>query len=160
MLVGDARSWQTDSDAETAGLGRLLAEVLKPGSLVLLQGDLGAGKTVFARGVGVDDPYITSPTFTLMNSYTEGRVAVYHFDLYRLACPDELGLTGTDEYLEGDGVALVEWAQKGGDWIPDDHLIVELFYDDAGENSRIVNLRATGPRSKEVFDALQRRHPA
>ena len=154
--------WQTCSELETEQIGRLLSSVLLPGSLILLNGELGAGKTVFARGVirgvGVDDPYITSPTFTLMNTYPQGRVPVYHFDLYRLALPDELGVTGTDEYLEGAGIALVEWAEKGGDWIPEDHLTALLLHNDKIPDSRIVELRAVGPRSREVFDAFRQRY--
>jgi tRNA threonylcarbamoyladenosine biosynthesis protein TsaE len=155
--------WETSSEQETEEIGGRLAGLLGPGSLVLLEGDLGAGKTVIARGVvrgmGVDEPYITSPTFTLMNTYTQGMVPVYHFDLYRLALPDELGLTGTDEYLEGDGVALVEWAEKGGDWIPGDHLTVSLFHQEENPDYRVIELRAFGPRSCEVFHGFRQRYP-
>ena len=165
-LVADSESlysWQSFSEAQTEKIGGQLAPLLTPGTLILLNGDLGAGKTVFARGVirglGVDEPYITSPTFTLMNIYA-GRVPVYHFDFYRLATPDELVLTGSDEYLQDSGVALVEWAVKGGDWIPDDHLVVDLSYQSEDENMRIIELRAVGPRSREVFDAFRRQCPA
>jgi tRNA threonylcarbamoyladenosine biosynthesis protein TsaE len=150
------------SESQTQELGERLAEFLTPGTLILLNGDLGAGKTVFARGLiwglGEDEPYITSPTFTLMNSYDSGRLPVYHFDLYRLAKPDELGLTGTDEYLEGEGVALVEWAENGGDWIPADHLLVDLLHQEEEPNSRLIKLRAFGPRSREVFNAFRQHH--
>ncbi|MBF0193587.1 MAG: tRNA (adenosine(37)-N6)-threonylcarbamoyltransferase complex ATPase subunit type 1 TsaE, partial [Magnetococcales bacterium] len=108
---------------------------------------------------GGDEPYVTSPTFTLMNTYTKGRLPVYHFDLYRIAMPEELGLTGTDEYLEADGVALVEWAQNGGDWIPADHLTLELIHQDDDPDLRIIEMRAVGPRSVEVFNAFRQRYP-
>jgi len=111
-------SWSVVSsgEAQTLELGKKLGQLLPQSSLVLLQGDLGAGKTVFARGVawglGVDpDIPITSPTFTLMNHYT-ARHDLYHFDLYRLADPDELIELGFDEYAFGSGVALVEWPEK------------------------------------------------
>ncbi|MBF0446785.1 MAG: tRNA (adenosine(37)-N6)-threonylcarbamoyltransferase complex ATPase subunit type 1 TsaE [Magnetococcales bacterium] len=147
------------SEQETEQIGRKISTLLQAGSLVLLNGDLGAGKTVMARGIirglGVDDPYITSPTFTLMNTYTAGHLPVYHFDLYRLNTPDELGLTGTDEYLEGDGVSLVEWAEKGGDWIPADHLLVNIYHQEDQPERRLIELDATGFRSREVFDEFK-----
>lgn len=150
----------TRSEKETEIVGRRLAEVLVPGTLLLLNGVLGAGKTVLARGVvwglGVKDPYVTSPTFTLMNPYPQGRLPVYHFDLYRLGSPDELTVTGTDEYLEGDGVALVEWASRGGEWIPEDRLVVDLFHLDDTPECRRIEVRASGPRSREVLDAFRR----
>ena len=111
-------SWSVVSfgEAQTLELGKKLGQLLPQSSLVLLQGDLGAGKTVFARGVarglGVDPEIpITSPTFTLMNHYA-ARHDLYHFDLYRLADPDELIELGFDEYAFGSGVTLVEWPEK------------------------------------------------
>ncbi len=110
--------WSVISDGElqTLEFGKKLGRLLKQPTLVLLQGDLGAGKTVFARGIarglGVDpDIPITSPTFTLMNHY-QARLDLYHFDLYRLSDPDELLELGFDEYAFGSGVALIEWPEK------------------------------------------------
>jgi len=111
-------SWSVVSDGEsqTLELGWRLGRLLQQSTLVLLQGDLGAGKTVFARGIarglGVDPQIpITSPTFTLMNHY-HGRLDLYHFDLYRLSDPDELIELGFDDYAYGSGVALIEWPEK------------------------------------------------
>ena len=111
-------SWSVVSDGEsqTLDLGWKLGQLLQQSTLVLLQGDLGAGKTVFARGIarglGVDPQIpITSPTFTLMNHY-HGRLDLYHFDLYRLSDPDELIELGFDDYAYGSGVALIEWPEK------------------------------------------------
>ena len=111
-------SWSVVSDGEsqTLDLGWKLGRLLQQSTLVLLQGDLGAGKTVFARGIarglGVDPQIpITSPTFTLMNHY-HGRLDLYHFDLYRLSDPDELIELGFDDYAYGSGVALIEWPEK------------------------------------------------
>lgn len=104
----------TCSEQETEALGRALGKLLFPGAVILLDGDLGAGKTVFARGVarglGVEAT-VQSPTFTLLNAHT-GRLPFYHFDLYRLETEDELYDLGFDEVLDGDGVSLVEWAGK------------------------------------------------
>ena len=111
-------SWSVISggESQTLELGKKLGRLLQRPALILLQGDLGAGKTVFARGVarglGVDPQIpITSPTFTLMNHY-HARLDLYHFDLYRLSDPDELIELGFDEYAYGSGVALVEWPEK------------------------------------------------
>jgi tRNA threonylcarbamoyladenosine biosynthesis protein TsaE len=104
----------SDSEEDTEVLGEELGARLLSGAVVLLDGELGAGKTVFSRGVarglGVTAP-IQSPTFTLMNAHT-GRLPFYHFDLYRLESEDELFDLGMDEILDGDGVTLIEWAGK------------------------------------------------
>ncbi|MDX2494625.1 MAG: tRNA (adenosine(37)-N6)-threonylcarbamoyltransferase complex ATPase subunit type 1 TsaE [Desulfuromusa sp.] len=108
----------SDGEPQTLEFGKKLGRLLQQPTLILLQGDLGAGKTVFARGVarglGVD-PHIpiTSPTFTLMNHY-QARLSLYHFDLYRLSDPDELIELGFDDYAYGSGVALIEWPEKLG----------------------------------------------
>ena len=103
----------TRSEEETLRLGMLIGRLIEQPTLILLQGDLGAGKTVLARGIarglGVPETTpITSPTFTLMNHYT-ARLDLYHFDLYRLSDPDELIELGFDEFAHGSGVSLVEW---------------------------------------------------
>ncbi len=106
----------TTSPEQTRALGRLLGEILPPAALLLLTGDLGAGKTCFvqglARGLQVpEDEAVTSPTFTLMNQYA-GRIPLYHFDLYRLEGLGDLMDLGFEEYLHGDGVSVVEWAER------------------------------------------------
>ena len=107
--------YTTRSEADTMNFARALAPMLKAGDAVLLCGDLGAGKSVLARGIarglGVEGP-MPSPTFTLLMPY-EGRdgAKVYHFDLYRIADPDEYYAAGLDEFVGGDGVAIVEWPQ-------------------------------------------------
>ena len=106
----------SSAEAETERLGKQLGRLLQQPALILLQGELGTGKSVFARGVarglGVDAAIpITSPTFTLMNHYS-ARLELYHFDLYRLSSPDELQELGFDDYAYGSGVALVEWPEK------------------------------------------------
>ncbi len=106
----------SDSESQTLELGKRLGRLLQQPALILLQGDLGAGKTVFARGIArglgvAPEIPITSPTFTLMNHYP-ARLNLYHFDLYRLSDPDELIELGFDEYAFGDGITLVEWPEK------------------------------------------------
>lgn len=109
-------TYTSRSEEDTRHFGAELGRMLEPGVLVLLSGELGAGKTCLsgavARGAGVSpDIAITSPTYTLMQEYC-GRCPIYHFDLYRLADPDELLELGFDEFLHGTGIALVEWPER------------------------------------------------
>ena len=113
----------TNSAAETRELGKRLAEQLKAGDVILLEGDLGAGKSEFARGVakglGVTET-VTSPSFTILNVYESGKLPLYHFDWYRLESSEELYELGMDEYLGGNGIALVEWPAQCPDAVPED----------------------------------------
>ena len=109
-------SYCSTDETETMELGKQLGRLLEQPALILLQGELGAGKSVLARGIarglGVDPQLpITSPTFTLMNHYP-ARLELYHFDLYRLSDPDELIEIGFDDYAFGSGVTLVEWPER------------------------------------------------
>jgi tRNA threonylcarbamoyladenosine biosynthesis protein TsaE len=118
----------TKSAAETQRFGRELARQLKPGDLVCLVGDLGAGKTCLvqgiARGLQVKD-YVNSPTFKIINEY-QGKMPVYHFDLYRLAGLIDLYDLGYEEYFYGQGVSLVEWAEKIIPYLPKQYLQIEM----------------------------------
>ncbi|MBF0625980.1 MAG: tRNA (adenosine(37)-N6)-threonylcarbamoyltransferase complex ATPase subunit type 1 TsaE [Magnetococcales bacterium] len=158
--MADTLETTTDSERATEALAAAWASVARPGSVLLLQGILGAGKTVFARGFvrGMGQPglVVTSPTFTLMNPYPDGRLPVYHFDLYRLGDSGELSAIGAEEFLDGAGVALVEWPQRGGDLLPPDHLLIDM--DPVPEHPRRRRLRMTamGPRSREMLDAFRR----
>lgn len=109
------------SPEDTAAVGRALAEKASPGDIITLTGDLGVGKTVFVKGfadgLGIREP-ITSPTFTIMCVYTGGRIPLYHFDVYRIEEADEMYAVGLDEYVNGDGVCLIEWAERIDDMLP------------------------------------------
>ena len=104
------------SEEETFELGAQLASGLTRGALILLSGELGAGKTVFARGVaaglGVAPEEVSSPTFTLVQEYQGGRMPIFHVDLYRLELDEEVGTLGIEEILQAGGVVIVEWAEK------------------------------------------------
>ena len=109
---------------ETEALGRVLALVLRPGDVVGLVGTLGAGKTRLSRAIavalGVDPGAVASPTFVLIHEYAGSNLAIYHFDAYRLASPDEFDALGAADYwAEGDGICLVEWADLVADRLPD-----------------------------------------
>lgn len=133
---------RTDSEQETEDLGESLGRILFPGAVILLNGEIGAGKTVFARGVGrglgLYVP-IQSPTFTLMNAHS-GRLPFYHFDLYRLNSEEELFELGLDEALDGEGVSLVEWAGKFADFFTMPALIVWITSD--GSTGRQILFQA------------------
>ena len=135
----------TRSAAETRELGEKLAESLKAGDVILLEGELGAGKSEFARGVagglGVLET-VTSPSFTILNVYESGRIPLYHFDWSRLEDAGELYELGMDEYLGGDGIALVEWPERCPDAVPEDCLRIRIAAE--GENTRRIQAEPTG----------------
>ena len=113
---------------ETEAVGHDLAAALGPGSVAALFGELGSGKTTFVRGVcrGLEvEDEVTSPTFTLIHEY-RGRLPVYHVDLYRIERPDEALQLGIEEYFDGPGVCLIEWADRIAAWLPDGCLEVHL----------------------------------
>ena len=105
--------WESFCEKDTAKIGETLAREAKPGELYLLEGDLGVGKTVFAKGfalgLGITEP-ITSPTFTIIQEYEQGRLPFYHFDVYRIADEEEMFELGYESYFFGQGVCLIEWA--------------------------------------------------
>ena len=111
----------SDSPEQTAAAGAECASEAKPGDVVALSGDLGAGKTQFVKGFleGVgSNAEVTSPTFTLVHEYGGGQLPVYHFDFYRLESADEVARLGFDEYLFGDGVCIIEWADSFPELLP------------------------------------------
>ena len=130
----------TNSAAETRALGEKLASRLKTGDVVVLEGELGAGKSELARGIarglGVTET-VTSPSFTILNVYESGRCPLYHFDWYRLESEEELYELGMDEYLGGDGIAVVEWAERCPDAVPENVLRIRLEVT-GGESRRIT----------------------
>jgi len=107
--------YRTAGEAETEAVGEALAKTLAPGTVIAFTGDLGAGKTAFtrglARGLGIAER-VTSPTFTIVNEYTGGRLPLFHFDMYRLESADELFDIGWEDYLRRGGVCAVEWSEK------------------------------------------------
>lgn len=118
----------TNSEEQTVQLGRVLAEKLSPGSIIALSGDLGCGKTAFVRGVvsyfgNTDD--VSSPTFTLVNEY-DGSVRIYHFDVYRLQNPSLEECDWMDDYLFGDGICLIEWADNIKNVLPTETIWVSF----------------------------------
>ncbi len=112
--------FETHSEQETEALAEKLGRSLRAGEVLALDGDLGAGKTAFTRGLARGLGYpgrVQSPTFTIVNEYLGGRLPLFHFDLYRLSSPDELFDIGWEDYLDRGGVCCVEWAGLGGDYL-------------------------------------------
>ena len=108
----------TNSPFETEKVGEALGKRLQPGTILAYEGDLGAGKTAFtrglARGLGAKEQ-VTSPTYTIVNEYLSGRMPLFHFDMYRLSCSDDLWDIGWEDYLERSGVCAVEWSENVAD---------------------------------------------
>ena len=127
------------SAEETRRLGERLAEELRSGDVILLEGPLGAGKSEMARGIakglGVRET-VTSPSFTILNVYESGRLPLYHFDWYRLESSEELYELGMDEFLGGDGIAVVEWPGRCPDAVPEGAVRIRMTA--AGENERMI----------------------
>lgn len=127
-------------------LGHELAATLKPGDVVLLHGDLGAGKTTFtqgvARGLKIDSP-VQSPTFTIVREHDAPTMRLYHLDLYRLDSPDDLEDFGYEVYINPpDGVSLIEWPERADDWLPDRFLLVQIEH--LGADRRSVTFTQHG----------------
>ena len=132
----------TLSEEETFELGRRLAAAARPGQILLLQGDLGLGKTVLARGIaaglGIPPEEVSSPSFTLVNEYRGGRLPMFHVDLYRLDRDDEIATLGLGDLLDASGVVVIEWGER----LPPHHrrgaLVVR--FEDLGDSSRRIEL--------------------
>jgi tRNA threonylcarbamoyladenosine biosynthesis protein TsaE len=143
--------------AATEAFGRRLGALLFPGAVVALVGPLGAGKThltrAVAEGLGVRNPAaVNSPTFVLIQEYP-ARLPIYHFDAYRLSGPREFAELGVEEYFRGDGVCLVEWADKVEPTLPAEHLRIDIAI--LNESRRRFTLTATGER----YECLLREFP-
>jgi tRNA threonylcarbamoyladenosine biosynthesis protein TsaE len=144
-----------DSEAATINLGRLLAPALDAAGVIFLSGGLGAGKTTLCRGLlrGLGyDGAVKSPTFTLVEPYELERGSVYHFDLYRLAHPDELDYLGAEDYFAAEALCLIEWPERGAGFLPTPDL--ELTLTVTSEASRQVQLRAQSLKGERAMARL------
>ena len=147
------KTFTTNSPEETKCLGKKIGRFLKEGDVIALVGTLGAGKTVIANGLccglGVKENYITSPTYTIINHY-DGRIPVYHIDLYRLKDSSELYNLGWDEYIYGHGVCVIEWADKAGEMLPEEYLMVNIEV--TGNEKREITLQAKGASYENTWN--------
>lgn len=158
--MGQTFEWISTSVKETQQMAERLARYLKPGDVLALDGDLGAGKTNFtqglARGLGVT-AVVNSPTFTIIKEYS-GRYPLYHMDVYRLE--DEWEDLGFDEYFYGDGITVVEWPSRIAGSLPDERLWIEFRradeaqIDDTGDGKRILRFQPLGERYRILCEEL------
>ena len=131
-MKSDIKIYETLSPEETLEVGKELGKASMAGQVYALAGDLGVGKTVFtkgfAEGLGIEEA-VNSPTFTILQIYDEGRIPLYHFDVYRIEEPEEMEEIGFDEYIEGDGVCLIEWAGRIADILPENIIVIRIEKD-------------------------------
>ena len=150
-------NFKTNSEDETMKLGEKLAKLCAPKDIIILSGELGAGKTKFTEGFlkyfGLDDE-ISSPTFTIVNEYTKNDINIYHFDVYRLEDSSEFYEIGGDEYFE-NGICLIEWGELIDDAIPKDRLKIQISKSDENDNVRIINITSYGNRYDVMLDNLK-----
>ena len=136
------------SPEETFEIGRKLGEAAVPGQVICLNGDLGVGKTVFtqgfAAGLGITEP-VSSPTFTIVQEYEEGRLPFYHFDVYRIADPEEMEEIGYEDYFYGEGVTLIEWANLIEEILPEHYTEIKIEKDlEKGFDYRKITVTSMG----------------
>jgi tRNA threonylcarbamoyladenosine biosynthesis protein TsaE len=139
----DARELTTHSAEETVAFGRTLAELLTPPKIVLLRGDLGAGKTTLVKGIAegfqaASEEDVTSPTFTLVHEYRGPRANLYHIDLYRIDTPRQLETLGLDDLVAPNSILLIEWGEKFQRFVHERD--VEIALESVGENSRHIRI--------------------
>ena len=144
-----------EDENQTIQVAKELSELLEPGDVIALNGNLGAGKTRFVRALavaaGVEDSAISSPTYMIVQSYI-ARLEIHHFDLYRIEQEEELYESGCEEFLEAGGACLIEWANRFPAFLPHDHLEIEI--DITGENSRQLTITAFGPKHARLIRKL------
>ena len=149
--------------ADTERLGRLLGRIAEPGDVIILTGSLGAGKTTITQfiGAGLEVPadcYITSPTFSLMHEY-QGRLVLYHMDLYRLSSEEEIEDLGFLEYIYGDGLTVIEWPDRLGSLLPEEYLEVKLDPQE-DENARAARLVVIGSQWQDRQAVIKQAFPS
>lgn len=143
---------KTKSVAETISIGKSLGRHLTSGDVVCLTGELGAGKTCFvkglARGLGIKETGVTSPTFIIIREY-KGRLPLYHIDLYRIGVVEDLRDIGMEEVIYGCGVTAIEWAERIADRLPDERIEITLTYTD--KKTRLIEMKAFGRHHTHVL---------
>lgn len=143
------KKYISHSVEETEKIAKEIGKSLEPGSVVCLEGDLGAGKTAFTRGLaaafGVKDYDVSSPTFMIVNEY-DGKCPIYHFDVYRISDIEEMFDIGFEEYIYGDGISIIEWADNIKEILPDSYLSVKILKDlSKGEDYREIIVESRNP---------------
>ena len=157
-MTAESFNIKLQSLADTERLGHLLGEIAKAGDVIILGGSLGAGKTTMTQfiGAGLGIPpncYITSPTFSLMHEY-QGRLVMYHMDLYRLSSEEEIEELGFLEYIYGDGLTVIEWPDRLGSLMPEEYLEIKLELQNI-EDSRTARISGAGEQWLQRIGKIQ-----
>ena len=160
MSAGSQLEFQSNSEAETIAFGRQIGERLQAGDLLLLLAPFGAGKTHLTKGIaaglGADPDDVNSPSFVIVNQYTAGRqhrrMPIFHADLYRIETAHELGTVGLEDCFNGDGVCIIEWAERAADWLPEERLEVTIA--ETAPTARSLTLVPQGERYERLIAEL------
>ena len=149
--------YESNSDKDTLNLGKTIASFLQNKDIIILSGELGAGKTKFTEGIlsyfNLQDE-ISSPTFTIVNEYIKNNINIYHFDAYRLSDSSEFYEIGGEEYFE-KGICIIEWGELILDAIPEEHLEIKFEKNNKSENSRSILFKAYGKKYEIILDNLK-----
>jgi len=152
----DSLEMSSHSAEQTRKIGAKLGELAASGDVILLEGELGVGKTCLtqgiARGLSIDD-YVISPTFVLLREY-RGRLPLYHIDFYRLDSIEEMAQLGLEDYLYSSGVCVVEWAEKGLDILPEEHLYIKMQH--LASTERKLSFTPKGARYVEMLSMIKK----
>ncbi|MDY5436401.1 tRNA (adenosine(37)-N6)-threonylcarbamoyltransferase complex ATPase subunit type 1 TsaE [Peptostreptococcus porci] len=143
-----------ENEESTKKIGEIIGEKLFNGAILCLNGDLGAGKTTLTKSIAKAlriDEDITSPTFTIVNEYTEGSIPLYHFDVYRIVEADEMYDIGFDEYINSDGICIIEWSSIIRDILPKERLEINLNYSGMGREMEIISY---GDKYKKIVEEM------
>ena len=146
----------TKSPEETKNLGKEISKIIKPGDLLAFYGELGAGKTCFIQGISLGlevKDYVTSPSFTIINEY-QGKIPIYHFDLFRFDNAEEILELGYEEYFYGEGLIVIEWAEKIEQFLPKEHLKIDIKFKDCYE--RTISFISQGDRFDKFLKELSK----
>ncbi|WP_086314042.1 tRNA threonylcarbamoyl adenosine modification protein YjeE [Enterococcus sp. 7F3_DIV0205] len=146
------------NSGETEAIAKIIGSTAEPGDTIILSGDLGAGKTTMTKGIALGlgiDQMIKSPTYTIIREYQQGRLPLYHMDVYRIeGATDDLGL---DEYFEGDGLSVVEWGKLLGEFLPTDYLDIMIEKDLENLEKRTISFQAIGSQAQMFLERIQKK---
>lgn len=149
---------QINDPGETEVIAKIIGSVAESGDTIILTGDLGAGKTTMTKGIALGlgiRQMIKSPTYTIIREYQEGRLPLYHMDIYRVENgAEDLGL---EEYFEGDGLSVVEWGKLLGEFLPVDYLDITIAKDSEDTEKRVLSIQAIGLQAEEFLERIQKK---